>query len=178
MEPSGLTQAIDLKLVSMTSERIPGFGKRVQEVLDEAGINRSEAMRKLGVAYTTVTKWVHGPNTPNVANLIPLAQLGGVHIEWLITGNGPKYLDDARNRAFDADEAVRRERYQAAVDQYLASELAGDIEPQVAVLLRDFDFSMLGIVHPQVKDVHRVRDLMDLQRQLRQLGRHGGTDQR
>jgi len=178
MAPSGLTQPIDLKLIGMSSERIPGFGKRVQEVLDEAGVNRSEAMRKLGVAYTTLTKWIQGPNTPNVANLIPLAQLGGVHIQWLITGEGPKYVDEARNRDASKAELERRQRYAEAVERYLASDLAGDVEPQVALLLRDFDFSMLGIEHPEMKDVHRVRDLMDFQRQLRHFGRHGGSDQR
>lgn len=155
------------------SERIPGFGQRVQEVLDAAGINRSQAMRRLGVAYTTLTKWVEGENVPNVANVIPLAELGGVHIEWLITGQGPKYVDPSRNGAESLEEAERRVTYRTAVEEYLASQLAEGVSAKVAGLLRDFDFSTLGIERPNLTQVHRVRDLMDMQETIAHLSRDG-----
>lgn len=176
MEPSGLAEALSTKLFGVNAERLPGFGKRVQELLNEAGINRSQAMRKLGTAYTTITKWVDGRNTPNVANIVPLAELAGVHIEWLITGKGPKYVDPTRNQVSDAAERKRLDTYRRAVEKYLESPLAADISAKTAALLRVFDFSSLGITTPEVKDVHRVRDLMDMQTQLRHFGADGDTD--
>lgn len=182
MHPRGHATASDHKLFGMTTEsdqttqteRIPGFGRRVQEVLDEADLNKTDAMRRLGVAYTTVTKWVDGSNTPNVANLVPLAELGGVHVEWLITGNGPKYMDESRNAAADKAERERRARYEQAVSAYLANEIASGVKPQVAAMLRNFDFSSLGIESPTLGQVHSVQELIDKQTQLRQFAQDGG----
>lgn len=166
--------ASSTKLSVMNAAGIPpGFPERVREVLESAGVNQSQAMRKLGTAYTTVTKWVNGKGTPSIANIVPLAELGGVHIEWLITGKGPKYVDKALNAADETTERERQERYQRAVDAYLASPLADDVSPKTVTLLRDFDFATLGTTHPEVKDVHRVRDLIDTVATLRHFSGDG-----
>lgn len=153
--------ATSTKLMTMTVDRVPGFAQRVQEVLEAAGLNQSQAMHRLGVAFTTVTKWVNDRGEPRLVNLAPLAELGGVTIDWLVTGKGPKYASKALNEVDEAKRMERLERYRKAVDSYLASGLADDISPKTVTLLRSFDFASLGTASPQVKDVHRVRDLID-----------------
>ena len=96
--------------------------------------------------------------------------------DWLLTGEGTKFVDETRNAEENAEERARRASYRQAVEEYLASPLAVDILPEVTQMLKNFEFSALGIGdRPTVKQVHQVRDLMDLQVQMGQPPRDGGT---
>lgn len=152
-----------------SSKEIPGLGERVRAAYVAAGLNRHSAALQLGVAYSSLNNWENGRSVPDTASLVPMAKTFGVRVEWLLTGEGPQFLDDSRNVAGNEEERARRERYRLAVEEYLASPLAAGIGPRVTMLLRGFDFSTLGIDHPDLRDVDRLRDLIESRRYVRQL---------
>lgn len=50
-----------------------------------------------------------------------------------------------------------------AVGQYLTDDPYGkDASPQVAKLLRELDYSSIGLANPSVKDVHRAREMIEV----------------
>lgn len=146
-----------------TKNVIPGLGKRIVAAYQAVGLNRSQAVHALGSAYTTVTNWENEESVPDAHYILKLSQLSGVNAHWLLTGEGPVYADESRRDAPDPAEQLRIERDRAVVNEYLASDLAVSISPEVERLLREFDFSSVGSEPPTVKTVHRLRDLIELQ---------------
>jgi transcriptional regulator with XRE-family HTH domain len=171
LEPGGTDSATSARLGRMAGG-IPGLGERVRAAYQAAGFNRHSAALELGVAYSSLNNWENGKQTPDVASLVPMAAKFGVRIEWLLTGTGPQFVDPSLNVEENEADRERRERYTAAVEEYLASPLATGIGPRVVMLLRGFDFSTLGIDHPELRDVDRLRDLIESRRSVRQLSTH------
>lgn len=68
------------------------FGERVREVV---GSNSARSFaRSLNISDNILRKYMDGKSDPSRANLIAIARLGGVNLEWLSTGDGPKYAND------------------------------------------------------------------------------------
>ncbi|MCU8068186.1 XRE family transcriptional regulator [Shewanella sp. SM32] len=65
------------------------FGERVREVV---GSNSARSFaRTLNISDNILRKYMDGISDPSRTNLIAIAEAGGVTVEWLATGKGPKY---------------------------------------------------------------------------------------
>lgn len=64
--------------------------------------------KAVGVQLTTVWRWEHGKTKPDHAHVVRLADVTGVHLLWLSTGNGPMRRRNARTttRVLDIDTPV------------------------------------------------------------------------
>lgn len=62
---------------------------RVREIVDLAG-SAAELGRRAGISAITVRDYANGRAVPTAVRLAKLAAAGGVSIEWLATGRGPK----------------------------------------------------------------------------------------
>lgn len=60
------------------------LGARIRRAYEEAGLNRSEFVRSLGVAYSTVLLWERGSTRPNMRNLRAVAGVTGVPVNQLL----------------------------------------------------------------------------------------------
>lgn len=74
-------------------------GDRMRKALDGADLGVQEIADELGVTRSAVGKWLHGHVTPRRAVLMGWAQLTGVSLEWLETGDVP-----ATDAGQDVDE--------------------------------------------------------------------------
>ena len=65
------------------------IGKRIQEIIDRKCRSQAEFAERLlndSTCNKKVSDWVRGVNLPKIDTLIDIAQLGGVSLDWLLTG--------------------------------------------------------------------------------------------
>lgn len=85
------------------------FADRLNEVLDDLkappkGKGRQEAAAQMfGVGQKGARKWLEGEGFPEMEKCIAIAKRGNVHFEWLMTGRGPKRLDQSQLRLWFED---------------------------------------------------------------------------
>lgn len=61
------------------------FPERIEYLVDKLN-GPSEFARKTGVTLSTITRWRKGEADPSRSNLVKIAEVTGVSIEWLATG--------------------------------------------------------------------------------------------
>lgn len=61
-----------------------GLGDRIRDAYQAAGLNRSQFVRALGVAYSTVLHWEHGRTRPNADNLQRISEITGLPMSALL----------------------------------------------------------------------------------------------
>ncbi len=77
--------------LSMNDE-LRRFGERVREVV---GNNSARSFARSADMYDNILrKYMEGKSDPSRGNLIAISKAGGVNLQWLATGEGPKYPDD------------------------------------------------------------------------------------
>lgn len=70
----------------------PEFAERLQWILREKfNGNAREFSRSIGIAITSLNRWLIGEADPSRSNLIKTAKASGVDLEWLATGKGHQY---------------------------------------------------------------------------------------
>jgi putative phage repressor len=80
----------------------PEFGARLQWILKEKFEgNTSEFARRIGIAITSLNRWLIGEADPSRTNLIKTAEASGVNLEWLALGIGD--MDEAKPQAVKHD---------------------------------------------------------------------------
>ncbi len=72
--------------------------KRLNEACDDRNIQpwgRNQVLRKeLHVSQPAVSKWLTGKGYPSIETLVQIAKFLQVNVEWLITGQGPKSINE------------------------------------------------------------------------------------
>jgi len=68
------------------------IGKRLKLIRKKKGITQSELGEKLGIQFQHVSKYERGETVPTWENLIKLAQIFDVNINWFLTGKGKMFL--------------------------------------------------------------------------------------
>ena len=80
----------------------PEFGARLQWILKEKFEgNTSEFARRIGIAITSLNRWLIGEADPSRTNLIKTAEASGVNLEWLALGVGD--MDDTKPQTVKHD---------------------------------------------------------------------------
>jgi transcriptional regulator with XRE-family HTH domain len=68
-------------------EKNRGFGERLREAIQKAGLTQRRVSQILGISKNTMTNYVRGITEPKGETLVKLASLLNVDPEWLVTGN-------------------------------------------------------------------------------------------
>ncbi|MDH5638749.1 MAG: helix-turn-helix domain-containing protein, partial [Nitrospinota bacterium] len=63
------------------------FKERLKIITGE--ISPREIAQRAGISESGIRKWLKGETEPALGNLVALAQLAEVNVEWLATGDGP-----------------------------------------------------------------------------------------
>lgn len=63
------------------------IGRRIREARLRAGFSQVEASVELGRGPTVLSRWERDVREPRVRDLIAMARLYGVSVEWLATGH-------------------------------------------------------------------------------------------
>lgn len=66
------------------------FFNRIRETVSIIG-NQKQAADKMGIAVSSVARWHKGEADPSRTNLVKLARVAGVNVQWLATGEGAQY---------------------------------------------------------------------------------------
>jgi len=69
------------------------FQERLGAALGLSPLNKGGLASETGVALSTVTRWFHG-TIPKTDKLEEVATLLGVNAKWLLTGQGPRSLEN------------------------------------------------------------------------------------
>ena len=64
------------------------IGKRIKMIREKLGLTQQEMASKLGYKMLTISRWERGERTPSLNDLSKLAELYGVNLHWLLTGEG------------------------------------------------------------------------------------------
>lgn len=72
-----------------------GSAMRIRQARRRAGMSQEQLARELGVRRSAVSNWEAATHAgmPTMENLVALARLCNVSLEWLGTGRGPMKLD-------------------------------------------------------------------------------------
>lgn len=91
------------------------FPERIEYLVDKLN-GPSEFARKTGVTLSTITRWRKGEADPSRSNLVKIAEVTGVSIEWLATG---KIKEEKTTEEKPAGSLVSRafERMQAMLEE-------------------------------------------------------------
>ena len=98
------------------------FAMRIQEVCTARGIpigrgRASELSRAFKVTPNAARKWLLGQGLPELEQAIAIALWGNVHVEWLLTGRGPKSPGPIPTESMVLDDMLRslpaRERHES-----------------------------------------------------------------
>jgi len=74
------------------------FGTRINALRIEKGIKTQKRLaEELNVSTSIVSEWIRGEKLPSLDTAITLADFFGCCVEWLITGKGPKRIQDEKN---------------------------------------------------------------------------------
>lgn len=108
------------------------FADRMNEIVGP-GRNAAAFGRKAGLSGAVILKYLDGRSDPSRARLIKIAEGAGVCVEWLATGQGPKYEADREA------EAVRNED-QRGLDaiESMGAEPNGYLDPEAVLAEAEF----------------------------------------
>lgn len=73
----------------MSEKDIP---ERLRELRRDFGLSQEKLAQDLGIAVFTIQKWERGRFLPGVKALITIADRFGVSLNWLLLGEGPRFL--------------------------------------------------------------------------------------
>lgn len=68
---------------------------RIREERESIGLKQDDVARACDVSRVSVAYWESGRNEPRASQLIPLARILRVRVDWLLTGAGQKADADA-----------------------------------------------------------------------------------
>lgn len=71
------------------------FAERLKSLMEEKKISNADLARIMGVTRATVKLWVDGKTLQLKYNdAVSLSEVFGVHVDWLMSGNGDKQIED------------------------------------------------------------------------------------
>lgn len=76
------------------SADVAGFTQRLQAALN--GRNKAQFARDIGVSYESVRRWCNGQTLPDGGDLITIARVLNISLDWLLLGR--KVLNPAQPR--------------------------------------------------------------------------------
>lgn len=118
------------------------FGKNLNSLRKLKGWTQTELADKLGVTNQAISKWENGDSFPDTALLIPLSELFGVSVDYLLKGRysaGAAEKDDKRENAetdtAKENAAAKEENDNDADDVKLAAVKPAEWKKKFSVLL-------------------------------------------
>lgn len=86
---------------------VTDIGARAKQVRDENGLSQQEMAGKLGMSLRGWQKIERGEGTPNGETLLGFDKFG-INPGWVLTGVGPKLLDQAQEKGLAAETLITR----------------------------------------------------------------------
>jgi transcriptional regulator with XRE-family HTH domain len=114
-------------------------GQRVQWAIAHSGRTAVSIAKEIGVSHATLSQGKHGSTAlhrAKVSFVLAFCRATGVHVEWLLTGNGPRL---SAPEALDEPALVLQARH-----------IVQDLSPDVAAMAARVLLALEGRKPPQV----------------------------
>lgn len=95
-------------------------GERIRSLRKKSALTLEALAKEIGVRYQSIGEWERGRTSPSVDNIGRLAMKFNVQPTWIWTGEGPKYIEQKKQKTLDVRD--RLESYAAK------SPLQADLE--------------------------------------------------
>lgn len=89
-------------MTQVSADNKQAFGQRLKEICRARGLSSIEAAKKLGVSRTMWSTYQSGKSWPNIGNLVKIAEMLNVTVDYLLTGDNMQLLSDAFGLSADA----------------------------------------------------------------------------
>lgn len=100
------------------------FADRLKSLMEEKKISNADLARIMGVTRATVKLWVDGKTLQLKYNdAVSLSEIFGVHVDWLMSGNGDKQIKDQ-----DDSVLLKRINLTALCGKYPSINVPTDVE--------------------------------------------------
>ncbi|MEO0324588.1 MAG: helix-turn-helix domain-containing protein [Myxococcota bacterium] len=126
-----------------SGDQLDTLGKRLKWGRVRLGITQPQLGEAVAAESQQIWKYENDKRTPGPERLLQFARLLRLRPWWLVFGEGPREPDDAPPPAGLPE----------AVDEFLASDLAGGLSEWAQRALREMDW---GGAEPDVGDVARL----------------------
>ena len=103
------------------------LGKKIKFIRDKLGLNQSQLAKELGLeSAMAISKYESDQREPDISKLIKLSEIGGVSLDWLLTGEGEMTRQSEKEPLQVGEEPAI----------YNVSE---DIIKKITIMLKDMD---------------------------------------
>jgi transcriptional regulator with XRE-family HTH domain len=92
------------------------FWERCQALMHDREINQSDIGRKLNIGDTTVSYWIRNKSVPRADDALRLADLLGVSVRYLVTGEDDKMLSHRERELLQICSILSEEKFKAVKD--------------------------------------------------------------
>jgi transcriptional regulator with XRE-family HTH domain len=75
---------------------LSAFFERLRQLLEDRGMSQADLAREVGVGVATVSEWFTRGRVPNGDVMLRLPHALAVSGHWLLTGEGPRELEQGR----------------------------------------------------------------------------------
>ncbi len=126
-------------MVTTPSDERSGFAARLSEVCDDMKMPSRGRQTRLAEAFKVTPKaarkWLTGQGLPELEMVVRIAKWGHVHMDWLLTGRGPKRGNLVDTKDLALGEMVKG--LPAATREEIADYLSYKIERGVPSLAQE-----------------------------------------
>ena len=112
------------------------FWERCQALMHDREINQSDIGRKLNIGDTTVSYWIRNKSVPRADDALRLADLLGVSVRYLVTGEDDKMLSHRERELLDVCKLMPESKFSIvlknaqAIREDMDRELQGGLSSQ------------------------------------------------
>ncbi len=92
---------VNIKSSDFRIKLLNELSKNLRLLMTEFGINLKQLSKKTGIPYTTLQNYTRKINIPDALNLMKIASVFGVSINWLLTGEGSMFAKQIDSLALE-----------------------------------------------------------------------------
>lgn len=100
----------NLRSVMVSNPVKSGFALRLRELCEDAALpergRQTLLAKKFAVSQQAAKKWLSGESLPELDKVVAIADWGGVTVNWLLQGFGPKRGDHIETKSLILTEAI------------------------------------------------------------------------
>ena len=104
------------------------IGERIEKVRTHLGLNQVLFAKRLGTSQGVISNYEKGARAPSIKFLKTLREVFQVNINWLLTGEGPMFLEEqpeeeGRARVIDFEDERLKQMFEYLMEKWESASL-------------------------------------------------------
>ncbi len=103
------------------------IGRRIEKVRTHLGLNQVSFAKRLGTSQGVISNYEKGARAPSIKFLKNLREIFQVNINWLLTGEGPMFLEEreGRGKVVNFEDKRLKQMFEYLRERWEAADLEG-----------------------------------------------------